>query len=233
MPVSIFFYLSEKIKIMKRINITCLALSGLFLLSCGGAGKTEEETKVPNDSLAATTPEEKNEKAPVDSATAAKAWEAYMTPGDMHKWLASCDGKWDAEMTFWMGPDAKPTPGGKSSVENKMVLGGRYQVSEYKGKMMGMDYEGHGTMAYDNAKKKFINTWIDNTGTGMMYMEGTYDAPAKTINFTGKMVDPNTGEDCDMRQVFKAIDDKNQLMEMYTSVNGKEFKSMEIKFTKK
>ncbi|MES2679073.1 MAG: DUF1579 domain-containing protein [Bacteroidota bacterium] len=218
---------------MKKINITCLALSVLILLSCGNADKTKEETAAPHDSVATAAPEETKEKPPVDSATAAKAWEAYMTPGDMHKWMAMSDGKWDAEMTFWMGPDAKAMPGGTSKVENKMVLGGRYQVTEYKGKMMGMDYEGHGTMAYDNAKKKFINTWIDNTGTGLMYMEGAYDEPTKTINFTGKMVDPNTGEDCDMRQAFKAIDDKNQLLEMYTTKDGKEFKSMEIKFTKK
>lgn len=28
-------------------------------------------------------------------------------------------------------------------------------------------------LAYDNARKLFISTWIENVGTGMMVLEGT------------------------------------------------------------
>ncbi len=86
-----------------------------------------------------------------------------------------------------------------------------------------MDFEGHGVTAYDNAKKKFISTWIDNMGTGVMYVEGPYDETTKTISMTGKMMDPSTGKETDVRQVLRSPDDKTQVMELYCNLNGKEF----------
>lgn len=221
---------------MKNLSIVFTAFSLLAMVSCNNAEKHDEAAaaSVAKDSAATA---EKLEtvvpKEPVDSAAMQKAWEAYSTPGDMHKLMAGMNGKWTAEIRFWMSPGAQPTPAEVSTVESRMALGGRYQISEYKGKMMGMPFEGMEQMAFDNAKKKFITTWIDNSGTGMMYMEGPYDEATKTINLTGKMVDPSTGQECDMRQAIKIIDDKNQVMEMYNSKNGKEFKSMEVKLAKK
>ena len=46
--------------------------------------------------------------------------------------------------------------------------------------MMGMPFQGMSTMAYDNGKKTFMSTWIDNMGTGILETEGTYDAGTKT-----------------------------------------------------
>ena len=56
---------------------------------------------------------------------AMKAWQAYMTPGDVHKMIAESDGSWNEEVTMWMTPDAAPTKS-TATVENKMILGGRY-----------------------------------------------------------------------------------------------------------
>ena len=217
---------------MKKLNIL-VAASLLTLTACNNAGKTEETPSHVKDSVTAPAQEAPVAEAPLDSATMQKNWQEYMTPGEMHKWMASTDGKWDAEMSFWSGPDQSAGPPSKASFENKMIMGGRYQESVYKGKMMGMDFEGHGTMAYDNAKKKFISTWIDNTGTGLMYMEGTYDEGTKTANLSGKMIDPSTGKDCEMREEIKSPDAKTEILTMYCTKDGKEFKSMEIKLTRK
>jgi hypothetical protein len=160
-----------------------------------------------------------------------KAWQTYMTPGDIHKMIAKSDGKWNADVSMWMAPGAPPE---KSTAvcENKMIMGGRYQQSVHKGTIMNMPFEGMNLLAYDNAKKTFISSWVDNMGTGIMYMEGTWDEATKSINFKGKSVDPTTGKDMDIREVFKLVDDNNQIMEMYSTVNGKEIKTMEIKFTR-
>ncbi|WP_276133912.1 DUF1579 domain-containing protein [Polluticoccus soli] len=218
---------------MKQLSITLAALCLLTFAACDNA--TKEESTGTTDTVVATTatPAETTPEPPADSATMAKAWQDYMTPGPMHKWMESTNGKWDADFTFWMGPDAPPDSGSKATVENKTILGGRYQESIYKGTMMGGPFEGKGTMAYDNAKKKFINTWIDNMGTGLMHMEGTYDEATKTLNMSGTGVDPVSGKDVAMRQVLKTIDDKHQLMEMYDTKGGREYKSMEIRLTKK
>lgn len=215
---------------MKQLTLTIAAGAMLGLFGCGNAGTHKEEAHM-KDSVVTPAPEAVKEEAPMDSVAEMKAWEAYMTPGEMHKWMSASDGKWDAEITSWMG-EGKPPLTSKSSVENKTIMGGRYQESVYKGNMMGMPFEGHSLMGYDNAKKKFVSSWIDNMGTGIMMMEGTYDEATKTVNMSGTMPDA-TGKDVQMREVFKTIDDKHQSMEMYCTKNGKEFKTMEIALTKK
>lgn len=172
---------------------------------------------------------------PVDSATATKAWMTYSTPGDMHKMLTKYDGNWTGETTMWMEEGGKPIKS-VSECTNKMIFGGRYQESNHKGNMWGMPFEGKSIVGYDNSTKKFVSTWIDNMGTGIMYMNGDWDASKKSIEFKGKMPDiTRPGKECDVREVFTFVDDNTQIMEMYgpSSKTGKEMKTMEIKFTRK
>jgi hypothetical protein len=131
-----------------------------------------------------------------------------------------------------MTPGA-PATKAEAKCNNRMILGDRYQESVSTGMMMGMPFEGHSLVAYDNVKKVFQSTWIDNMGTGIVYMEGPYDEKTKTLNMRGKMVDPMSGKIEVARQVLKFIDDNTQLMEMYVTKDGKEFKNMEIKFTRR
>ena len=162
-----------------------------------------------------------------------KAWMEYMTPGEIHKEMAKWDGEWNEEMTMWMAPGA-PAQKSTATCVNKMILGGRYQSSMHTGSFNGMPFEGMSTVAYDNVKKTFVTTWIDNMGTGMMVMEGKWDEKTKTLNTKGKQTDPMTGKDMDVRETFQIIDDNTQKMEMFmTPAGGKEYKSMEVVFTRK
>ncbi len=161
-----------------------------------------------------------------------KAWMEYMSPGPMHQMLIKSNGDWNQEITFWMAPGAPETKT-VAKCFNSMILGDRYQVSTSTGEMMGMPFEGKSTVGYDNSKKVFQSTWIDNMGTGIMYMEGPYDAATKTVSMKGEMVDPMSGKMERARQTMKFIDDNNQLMEMYVTKDGKEFKNMVIKFTRR
>jgi len=161
-----------------------------------------------------------------------KAWMAYMTPGPIHEMIAKSNGEWTGDVTMWMSPEAPPTKSTGSAV-NTMILGGRYQQSNFTGNVMGMPFEGISVMGYDNAKKKFYNSWIDNMGTGIMYMVGEWDDATKTINFKGRQTDPMTGEDIDVRETFQIMDDNNQKMEMFMTQKGNEMKTMEIVFKRK
>jgi hypothetical protein len=116
-----------------------------------------------------------------------------------------------------------------------MVMDGRYQVSEFSGEMMGSPFKGVSTTGYDNHKKVFFSTWIDNMGTGVMTMEGPWDAASKTMTLNGKYINPANGMDCEMKETFQLVDDNNQLMEMYgpDQMTGKQYKTMQIKFTRK
>lgn len=178
------------------------------------------------DTVVVESPETAEAPKP-DSATVAKAWEAYMTPSKAHEMLAKDTGTWNAEMTFW-SPDSPETMKSTAVATYKMILGGKYQEANYTGDMMGMPFEGKAIVAYDNAKEKFISTWIDNMGTGMMVSEGTYDEASKTLTFNGTMMDPVTKKEKQIKEIITYIDNDNQKMELFDVANGKEFKSMEI-----
>ena len=214
---------------MKKTALLTFAAS-LLLFSCNNSG----DNKTNTDSTAKKeTVKEKMKPPPMDSATMMKNWQDYMTPGEVHKMMASWDGTWISEVTMWMKPGA-PAQTSTGTTVNKMALGGRYQESVNKGTMMGMPYEGHGTLGYDNAKKVFESTWVDNMGTGIMKMSGPWDAPTKSVTLTGKEMDPMSGSEKDFKETFSVVDDNTQMMAMYgPGPDGKEYKMMEIKFTRK
>ncbi len=216
---------------MKQTAFLILATS-LLLFSCSNS--SDDKSKSTTDSTKMQSGnDQKKDMPPMDSATMMKNWQAYMTPGDMHKMMASWDGTWNSEVTMWEKPGAPPQKSTGSTV-NKMVLGGRYQESVNTGTMMGMPFEGHGTLGYDNTKKVFVSTWIDNMGTGVMNMSGPWDAATKSVALTGKETDPMTGKETDYKETFTVVDDNTQMMDMYGhGPDGKEFKMMEIKFIRK
>jgi hypothetical protein len=160
-----------------------------------------------------------------------KAWQTFMTPGDMHKNLAASSGNWKADITMWMAPGSQPTKS-VASAKNEMIMGGRYLQTTYKGEFMGMPFEGSSTTAFDNGKKVFLSTWIDNMGSGIMILEGKWNEAKKAIEMKGKQTDPMTGKDMKVRENFTFNADGTQLMEMWMEHAGKEFKAMEIRFTK-
>ena len=161
-----------------------------------------------------------------------KAMMAYAAPGDIHQLLSKSAGAWKADISMWMQPGAQPV-NSTAEATYEMILGGRYLQSKKTGNFFGMPFEGIGTIGYDNTKKVFVTTWLDNMGTGIMYLTGPWDSATKSINFTGMMVDPTAGKEVPVRQVIKFVDDNTQTMEMYSVVQGKEFKNMEMKLTRK
>ncbi len=162
-----------------------------------------------------------------------KAWMAYATPGIPHEMMAKSVGSWTEEITMWMGPGA-PATKSTSSCTNRMIMGGRYLEGNSRGNFEGMPFEGTSLTAYDNAKKMYIGTWIDNMGTGIMITEGNFNQDTQTLEMKGKCVDPLTSKDMAMRNTLKFIDNNTQYMEMFmTTAEGKEYKSMEIKMTRK
>jgi Protein of unknown function (DUF1579) len=172
---------------------------------------------------------------PIDSATMMKAMIDYGTPGVMHKMLASWSGTWNGNITMWEYEGAAPQKMSSTAV-NSMILGGRYQSSKHTGNMMGMPFEGMSITAYDNAAKQFVSTWIDNWGTGIMSMSGTWNESAKALTMIGTMPDIcRPGKTCTMKEVFTVVDNNTQKMEMYgpDPKTGKEFKMMEINSTRK
>ena len=160
-----------------------------------------------------------------------KAWQEYMTPGDEHAMLANLVGEWEGDITMWMDP-SQPPQNTKGTAKYAAIMDGRYIEGTYGAMMMGMPFEGKDISGYDKAKKKYFTFWIDNMGTGTMYVEGTYDKKTKTLNYAGEMIGP-MGNTMKVREVITVIDKDHQNFEMYMDDGRGEMKSMEIKYTRK
>jgi len=213
-------------------KITLILYAAVMLLSACNYGGNNDKAK--NDTASTTKPEVKAETPapPMDPAAMEKAMKDYSTPGDMHKWMAKFNGTWEASVIGFMDP-AKPDTSKATNTVN-MALNGLYQMGQFRGNMMGRPFEGRSTMGYDNAKKIFVNTWIDNLGSGIIYMTGTFDEKTKTLNLKGQQTDPVTGKDMDIREEMTMIDNDSYTMIMYgAGMDGKEMKFMEGTFKRK
>ena len=166
-------------------------------------------------------------RALAQDADAMKKYTDFMTPGDMQKILAAANGKWSEDITLWMAPGQPPSKS-TGTVDYKMILGGRYQQGNITASFGGMPYEAVSITGYDNMKKLFFSSYVDNMGTGVLNMEGTYDAATKTITLTGTEQDPMTGKEMKMRETLKMVDDHTEVTAMYDITGGKEIKMMEI-----
>jgi len=215
-------------------TITLCLLGGCLLAACNNEPKAETAPAVAASKTSEALPPPAPAAVPrPDSATMERNWREYMTPGTEHLMLADAAGSWDCETTFWAAPGA---PGVTSMLQTqtKMILGKLYQQSVSKGKVYGMDFEGISTVAFDKHKKKYLSTWIDNMGSGIVSLEGSWDSTTRTINFTGTMVNPGTGQEEAARETWTVIDRDHQLMQMYgPGPDGKEFKVMQIHYRRK
>lgn len=160
-----------------------------------------------------------------------KAWQENMTPGKYHKWLASMNGTWDSKVTFWMAPGQPPTVS-KATTKNEMIMNGLYQRSQHSGEMMGQPFNGESITAYDNAKNKFLSTWIDNFGSSIMMMEGQHDPDTNSLTLIGKMMDPASGKDMHVTYLLTKLTEDSHKLEMFTEFEGSKFKSMEIMYAR-
>jgi hypothetical protein len=103
-------------------------------------------------------------------------------PGPEHEMLKKDVGTWDATVEMFMDPGGAPSV--SKGTETVSMLGGFWQVSEFKSEMMGQPFGGRGAMGYDPAKKKYVGTWIDSMTPGYYTTEGTYDPATKTLTAT-------------------------------------------------
>ncbi len=159
-----------------------------------------------------------------------------------HKLLSSLDGNWDYAIKFWMNPDPKAPPQESTgTATRKTIMDGRYvtmdvsgnmKMPDETGNMKDVEFKGMGLEGYDNVKKKFVSSWIDNMGTGIEFSEGKYDPATRTFTYSMEM-EPMPGMKTKVREVLKIVDDTHLQLDWYESQGGKEKKTMEIAYTKK
>ena len=110
----------------------------------------------------------------------------------------------------------------------------RYVEETVNGSFMGMPFQGIGYTGYDNGKKQYVGTWIDNFGTGVMTSTGTSADNGKTYTFKSTGTDPMTGKDMPTESRVTVTDADHHTMEMWgPAPDGKMFKTMQIEYSRK
>jgi hypothetical protein len=196
----------------------CVALFSLAATTLYAADKPKPKPAPPAPSA--------QEKAAMEAMTKAA------TPGAEHKKLSTFAGTWDTTVTSWMAPGTPPAVS-KGTSKNSMILGGRYLEQQFSGTFMGAPFYGVGHTGYDNVKKQYVGTWMDNFGTGVMETTGHADGD-QAWKFSGTVPDPMTGKDSPVEEKLTIVDKDHHTLEMWSpGPDGKMFKMMEIKYARK
>lgn len=164
---------------------------------------------------------------PPDEKALVEAMMKAATPGEAHKHLDVLAGSWDVTVSMWMDP-SKPPSVSKATSESKWVLGGRYVEDLVTGDFGGMRFEGRGLTGYDNLRKKYVSSWVDNMGTGISAGVGTYDPDKKTFTFHREEIDPLSGQKVKSRDVMQIHGRDKYESTAYKIADGKEVKAMHI-----
>lgn len=202
-----------------------------------GGKKSEPAPKAPapKEDKTPAKPAEKPAMKPAEKA-AEPTMEDYAkaaATNENHKLMEMLAGSWESKLKFRMAPEQ---PWGETSGTeyNQIWYDGRYLHTTYKGEFGGMDFKGLSIMGYNNATKQFESTWIDNMSTGIIMLTGSYDAKTKTFTFSGDAKDPVDGKVKKMKEIIKITGSDSRTSEFFeTGKDGKEFKSMEVAYTRK
>ena len=161
-------------------------------------------------------------------------------PGENHKLLAELVGSWTYTLKMYMDPTTGKPSESKGTAVRKAVMDGRYFIADVTGKfqmpgkdgkMTDMNFKGMAVEGYDNVKKKFVCSWIDNVSTMIMNAEGSYDAASKTFTYNADC-EMMPGMKMKVREVVKVVDKDHHTFEWYEDKGQGESKTMEISYTR-
>lgn len=165
------------------------------------------------------------------AGSVAAAQEAWPKPGPEHEALKQLAGDWDAKVKC-------TTPDGEvqestGTYSAKLDVGGYFLITEFKGKMLGMDFQGRGINGYDPFKKKYLGAWVDSMSPSIYHIEGEFDKAGKV--FTEKMEGPGPdGTPMKFRMITEIKGKDTLVQKMYMAgPDGKEMMGMETTYTRK
>lgn len=201
-------------------KITFALATSALLFGCSSTPKNTTGTS-SHDAIAPTTDE-------IAAMTVELA-----TPGEFHNKLNPLVGNFSAQTTYWATPGSTPQTS-EGMAKSRWVLDGRFVLTNFRGEMLDRPFEGISFMGYDNASEAFVATWADTSGTNLYPISsGTCNTNGSVITMNRTMHDPITNTTMNTREVTTIFSNDEHKFEMFvTPTSGKEFKTMEIFYTR-
>ena len=173
----------------------------------------------------------------------------YSRPGKYHKLLANLVGTWTWKGSHFSGnsnPDSnKVVMQFSGTLVRKPFANGRFfiveqtsgklqklQIPIQDGKMIEDNAKTIATEGFDNVKKKFVLTIINNhIGSDIFFSEGNYDSTTNIITFDSEE-ELVPGIKIKTRELFIILGKDHYILEYYDEQNGKYVKNTEIDCTR-
>ena len=128
-------------------------------------------------------------------------------PAREHAWLEQFAGEWDTEAEITCQPD-QPSMICKGT-ETARLLGGFWLIAQGRGELPGMIFESVLTIGYDEARGKYVGSWVDSMTAHLWKYEGTVNAAGTILTLDTEGPCPQTpGEFSKFKEVteFKSRD---------------------------
>ena len=174
-----------------------------------------------------------SEKAEANPELMMSRWTEFMTPSAGHAHLAARTGTWNMKVRMISAPGA-PAEESSGTSTAEWVMDGRYIRDSTTGTFAGQTFNGLGFTGYDNLKKAYVSTWMDNFGTAILFSEGHYDEATRTFHYTSSSPELMFANAyVPTRATERWIDGDHYVMQSFTpGPDGKEFMNMEIEYAR-
>jgi hypothetical protein len=188
-----------------------------------------------------------NQEDTLKNAAVMKQFIEMSMTNENHKLLASLNGEW-AFVGRHIFPDTtKKAFEFRGTITRKSIYEGRYFITETTsdGKLKmpwsagrSLTYQDMYIEGYDNVKKKFFSSNISNeSNTGIITLEGSYNPDTKTFLYEGESVshfhrDIAPVTMIQFRVLISLIDGDHFIIKQDESITGKEIVTTELKYTR-
>ena len=154
-----------------------------------------------------------------------KAWAEFGKPGEEQARLKAFVGEWAVHVKMTGEAGKEEEMDGTSTFT--MVMGDRYLRQVAIGSFGGAPFEGNAIFAYDKGAKKWVSSWIDSMGTGIMAGEGEETVKGKSWTFKSSFVGP-TGPTA-TKDVYTFVSDKEISHESFMGGSDKPMMTLNYK----
>lgn len=169
------------------------------------------------------------------AAAQAPAEKAKMTSKDALDYLAADVGDWDAKITLWMRPGAKPIES-IATMTARPALDGKFFETEIHGQfgpeMGSAKWSSRSFTGFNETTGEFEAVRLASTQGTMIVVRGTLDAAKKVLDLKGEYM--LMGARATNRDVITRISPDQTKIETFMSFGGSpEFKGAEMVLTRK
>ncbi len=165
----------------------------------------------------------------VYSQQALKTIRQASKPGVNHAKLDFLEGDWKIRIQYQLRPGSNPESA-SGTATFRWILGKRFMEQKVDGKGIAGNFEGHGTIGYDNVLGHFVGVWVDTMNSGLTRSKGVAEEGGSVLRFSGKTSDALEQREVSFSSALEKIS-ADELLYTVTSEGGE--KVLEIQYRRK